>query len=224
MSTLFLRWPQFASIRAKLLASFFLLGLLPSIALAIIAYRSCADGQRREAGVRLQTLAEETIDKIDRNLFERYGDVQAFAANPKAMGTSAELVEIANLYTRLYGIYDLMLVVDLDGKVLATNSVDFSGKPVDTNAIQATNVKEQVWFNEIASGKVQPGTTFYSDVEKNKHVATLTGGNGMALLFAAPILDADGKVCRIWANFASWDRIVGEIMDNQRKGLESKGY
>lgn len=216
--------PCFASIRAKLLACFLCIGLLPAVILGILAYRSCLEGQRREAGMRLQTLSEETIDKIDRNLFERYGDVQAFAANPKAMGSAAELKEIANLYTRLYGIYDLILIVDLNGKILATNSVDFSGKELDSTMLQMSDVRGQEWFADIVAGTVPSGTSYFCDVAIDKEIAKLTGGNGMTLLFAAPILNAEGKVERVWANFASWDRIVGEIMANQRKGLESKGY
>jgi methyl-accepting chemotaxis protein len=219
-----LHFPQFKTIRAKLLTTFTILGLVPAIIVGVLAYYSCLEGQKSEAGGRLQTLAEETIDKIDRNLFERYGDVQAFAANPKSQGTPEDLANISDLYTKLYGIYDLMLIADLDGNVIATNTVDFGGKPIDNSTALKLNVKDQTWFREIASGKSPPGTTYYSDMEKNDTVAKIAGGNGLSLLFAAPILDADGKVVRVWANYASWDRIVGEIMTNQLKSLEVKGY
>jgi methyl-accepting chemotaxis protein len=172
----------------------------------------------------LQTLAEETIDKIDRNLFERYGDVQAFAANPKARGDAKALRSAANHYTRLYGIYDLMLIVDRDGKILAANDISFDGKPIDTASLIGHSVAGERWYEEIASGKIQLGATYYSDMERNSRVAAAAKSNGLCLAFAAPIVDDAGEVERIWVNWASWDRIVGEIMLNQRQGLEAKGY
>ena len=71
-------------------------------------------------------IANETIDKIDRNLFERYGDVQAFAANPYALsGTPEQIASTADTYTGLYVIYDLMVVADAaSGKVIAVNTRD----------------------------------------------------------------------------------------------------
>jgi len=212
------------SIKSKMLISLFLIGLTPAVIVGVLAYRSCRDGQVSESGVRLQTLAEETIDKVDRNLFERYGDVQAFAANPKALGDVEALRGAANHYTRLYGIYDLMLIVDRDGKILVANTEAYNGDPVDSSSLIGQSVKGEAWFEEIASGRIQHGTTFYSDLERNERVADTAKTNGLCLAFAAPIVDEQGNVVRIWVNWASWDRIVGEIMVNQRKGLEEKGY
>jgi methyl-accepting chemotaxis protein len=118
-----------------MLASLMLIGLLPALTMGVIAYRNCRNGQVAESGLRLQTLAEETIDKIDRNLFERYGDVQALAANPKARGDVEGLRSAANHYTRLYGIYDLMLIADRDGKILAANNVSYNGQPIDADLL-----------------------------------------------------------------------------------------
>ncbi|MDZ4780556.1 MAG: methyl-accepting chemotaxis protein [Planctomycetia bacterium] len=212
------------SIQSKMLVSLFLIGLAPAVIVGGLAYRSCRDGQIAESGLRLQTLAEETIDKVDRNLFERYGDVQAFAANPKALGDVEALRGAANHYTRLYGIYDLMLIVDRDGKIIVANTEAYNGDAVDSAALIGQSVRGEPWFEEIAAGRVKFGATFFSDMERNPRVAEVAKTNGLCLAYAAPIVDEQGNVVRIWVNWASWDRIVGEIMVNQRKGLEEKGY
>lgn len=212
------------SIKSKMLVSLFLIGLTPAATVGLIAYRSCRDGQVAESGLRLQTLAEETIDKVDRNLFERYGDVQAFAANPKSLGDPAALRAAANHYTRLYGIYDLMMIVDRDGQILVANTEAFNGDAVDSAALIGKSVRGETWYEEIASGRIKLGATFYSDLERNERVAAIAKTNGLCLAFAAPIVDEQGNVVRIWVNWASWDRIVGEIMVNQRQGLVEKGY
>ena len=62
---------------------------------------------------------------IDRNFFERYGDVQAFGLNRAISGTKPwseerpEIVSVMNSYVEKYGLYPLMFLVDLDGKVVA---------------------------------------------------------------------------------------------------------
>jgi methyl-accepting chemotaxis protein len=215
---------RFKSLKSKLLVCFLGLGLTPVAVTGYMAYESCAEGVQTEAGKRLQTLAEETIDKVDRNLFERYGDVQAFSANPRAGGSAEEVNGIANLYTKIYGIYDLMLVVDLDGKVVASNTITFDDKPVDARQFAELNVKGEAWFDKIIGGEITKGQSYYQDVVADARVAKIAGGKGMTLIFAAPILDSEGKLKRVWCNFASWDRVVLEIVNSTRKGLADKGY
>ena len=60
-----------------------LLVVFASIPMAIVAFIGFTAAKGMEEGVakRFQVTAETIGDKIDRNLFERYGDVQAFATN-----------------------------------------------------------------------------------------------------------------------------------------------
>lgn len=215
---------QFKSLRAKLLVCFLVLGIAPACIVGLLAYRNCRNGLLDENGRRLQMLAEETIDKIDRNLFERYGDVQAFAANPKALGSPADVANAANFYTKTYGIYDLMVIADMDGKILAANLVQPNGEALDTKPLIGRSVKDAAWFQSVATGQTKLGASYYSDLAIEPMVAETTGGKGLVLNFTAPIVDEQGKVVRVWSNWASWDRIVGEIMANQLKSLEAKGY
>ncbi len=211
------------SIRGRLSAAFLALGLLPVMAVGVIAYVRSSDSLERGAGEKLRAEAEAAIQKIDRNLFERYGDVQAFAFNPMAKGSPEQVEAAANFYTQAYGIYDLMVVADADGKVVAVNSVKPDGSQLDTKALVGTSVRGQEWFERCVSGSVQAGQAYYSDLEADKAVASVLGSRGLALNFSAPIRDASGKVVRVWSNRASWERIVTEIMTETRTRLESRG-
>ena len=84
----------------------------------------------RNAGVRLQELAYNASDKLDRNLFERYGDVQAFAQSAPARSMNAVAIQNwMNAMTRTYApIYRLMVVADRNGKIIAANSVGLDGR------------------------------------------------------------------------------------------------
>ena len=67
-------------IRTKLVIGTVLLGLVPALIVGGLTWSATAklaDG----FGDRFQSVAQSTLDKVERNLFERYGDVQAFGVN-----------------------------------------------------------------------------------------------------------------------------------------------
>ena len=125
----------FRSLRSKMLAAFLVMGLVPMTVVGWMEYARSRDMLIHDAKERLSLNAGSVIDKIDRNLFERYGDVQAFAGNPLARGTQGQRIEAANFYTRTYGIYDLMVIADVNGRVVAVNNVDKDGKPINSAAL-----------------------------------------------------------------------------------------
>lgn len=65
---------------ARFVLTLLVVGLVPLSVLAYFNLRSTA-AIAEDASEQLQSLAVSTLDTIERNLFERYGDVQAFATN-----------------------------------------------------------------------------------------------------------------------------------------------
>ncbi|MDZ4781611.1 MAG: methyl-accepting chemotaxis protein [Planctomycetia bacterium] len=214
---------KFKSVRTKLMFLFVAIGVIPAAIVATVSYNRSRDALRVEAGGRVQSVAEETIDKLDRLFFERYGDVQAFAANPDAKGDAELLKRAANFYTRTYGIYDLMVIADANGQIIAANTVNSQGAPFLTDALIGTSVKGEAWFESVTSGTVPLGQSYFGDVTADKRLADATKTRGLSLVFAAPIVDADGKVTRVWANYANWERTGCEIMTGLRQRLKDRG-
>lgn len=213
----------FKSIRSLLLTNFQLVGLLPLISAIWIADIQLEKLLVDAEGHLLQSQASATIDTINRNLFERYGDVQAFVKNPDARGDSATVTAAANNYTKLYGIYDLMIVADVNGQILATNTKSWDDKALATEALLGSSVRGEEWFEKIVGGQIKPGESYYADLEENKRVGDIYGSRGLSLVFAAPIYGPEGKIERVWANWASWDRIAGDIVTDSFKRAELAG-
>ena len=212
---------QFKSLKVKLLVCFLTLALVPLFGIGYVAYfRDC--GQlTSKTGQFLESQARGALDKIDRNLFERYGDVQAFAFNPQARGSAADVTKALDFYTKTYGCYDLMLVADANGTVIAANTVTFDGKPSNSSALIGRSVKGEDWFESCVNGKIKAGETYYSDVQEDKATAEVLKTRGLTLNYSAPIFDEQGKVVRVWSNRASVDRTLGQIMADQREELKS---
>ena len=127
-----LRW----TIRHSLVAVCMLFGVAPAFVISWIAYRSASESGEHIAR-SFESFAQQTADKIDRNLFERYGDVQAFGLNKVvqnrdewAKGSKSAIVDSMNAYVDTYDLYYVTMLVDPSGRLIAVNTKDADGKPV----------------------------------------------------------------------------------------------
>ncbi|MDY3562525.1 methyl-accepting chemotaxis protein [Gemmata sp. JC673] len=199
------------SLKWKLSAAFVTLGLLPMAAVIYVADASAREEQQARCGALLGRRAAVAIEMVERACAARHEDVQAFAFNPLARGTPAQATAAADHYTRASSLYDLMVVADRDGTVIAVNTVDGQGKPVDTSALLGRSVKDEDWFQACVQGRVPPGECFARDLYEDKWVAEVYRTRGLALNFAAPVRDESGKVVRVWSGRVSWARAIEPI-------------
>src|SRR5262245_51242381 len=133
----FLKNRFFKSIFARL--GIITFGIL-AVALSILFYHlthKAVDSSNRAKLVTAELSAQAVLDKIDRNFYERFGDVQAFAFNTLSVQAvqkdtlfSATQTFI-NTMTAYYVLYDLMMICDQHGKVVMTNTKDKAGNPLD---------------------------------------------------------------------------------------------
>src|SRR6266540_641861 len=130
------------SLRGKLVSLFVAAGLVPLCVVGVISYRQAAGELHRSAGARLADVAFNATDKIDRNLFERYGDVQAFAKSDAARSLEPSRLSrwMDTMMATYTPIYQLMVVADTTGNVIAANSVGADGRPLDTSSLSGLNV------------------------------------------------------------------------------------
>ena len=182
-----------------------------------------------------EQLAIAIGDTIDRNLFERYGDVQAFGMNAAAHDTnnwrdqsqSNALINAMNGYMTGYGIYRAMLLLDTGGKVVAVNSVSDSGERLATATLLGHDFSQSKWFKDALSGNFLEGPNGFSgtSVGKTQRIAfigKLYGDEGFVIPFSAPVKDAGGNVIGVWANFANLG-LVEEIVTTFHATLEAEG-
>ena len=104
-------------------------GIVPMIVFGLIG-NSTLSTAANEASRIVGNEAVNLADKIDRNLFERYGDVQAFGLNRIIVDRTEDwyqhddnaIANTMNQYVAAYGVYYLTILCDLNGKVIAVNS------------------------------------------------------------------------------------------------------
>jgi methyl-accepting chemotaxis protein len=211
------------SLNTKLLLAVVALSVIPLIVVAVVSVNRARSALTYEAGTRMEIAAIETGDKVDRVLLERYRDAQAFAANPRAVESAAERAELLDFYMKKYGFYDLMMVVNLDGRVVGVNGVDGAGETVSSDVLLGADVSEQAWFQAVRSGDVPLGSTYYTDAQTSDLVNAVYGDDRLTLPFTAPIFDPSGQLVAVWHNEASFERIVSDIMVEVRDDLSYHG-
>ncbi len=221
-------------IRSKLSVMFLLFGILP--ALAIFAVFFVSESKFETAFMKPAEFNAAAInDVIDRNLFERYGDVQAFGLNAAAhdpanwsdRSAGNPLTAAMNGYMTGYGIYRLMVLVDTVGQVLAVNTVDPKGAALDTGAVYDLRFDNAVWFKNAMSGQFLEGANGFTGtaVEQpapNGLIGGLYGDDGYTMAFAAPVKNASGRTLGVWVNFADFS-LVEEIVAKFYTDLAAQG-
>jgi methyl-accepting chemotaxis protein len=178
------------------------------------------------AGVRLQGLAFNAADKIDRNMFERYGDVQAFAASKQATSLYVdEIVPWMNTMTKIYAPnYSLMVMANLSGKIIATNTIKGDGTALQSNLVLGQNVGNRNWFQAAVSGKIPPGSSLVTDLHHEPLVAAVYGAqNDLVMSFTAPVRGGTGEVIGVWTNFFDW-QVVRTILSDVEQIASSEGH
>ena len=205
-------------IGAKIVISGLLIALTPLLITSYIAVGKAYKDREHSQGVTCQGAVEQVADKVDRLLFERYGDVQAFVYHPGAAAEKPEVIaQTADTFTKMYGFYDLMMIADADGKIIAVNTVDADGKPIDSAPLLGKSVKGEPWFEECMSGKIKDGESYTGDLAADPFVAQVYKSQGLSLNFSAPVLNAEGKPIRVWSNRVSWERSVREVLSGLDK-------
>lgn len=221
--------PSFSSLRTKITLSVSLVGLSIVVALAWMSYSNGKETTEKLISDNFLIVARSTMDKIDRNLFERYGDVQAFSVAKVVTdklsggGSSEDLQNFVNTMMPTYGIYDLMLIADTQGNIVTVNTVDNQGKDIDTKLLLGSNIKTKSWFTSCMSGEVKPATAFYTDPEIADVVQSIYHDDRRVMRYASPIRNSQGQIIGVWCNYASFDRIVQEICDAVTKDKNSSG-
>jgi len=221
-----MRWIADLNLGAKLSIASVVLALLPLGGFGLFAFHSAEESLIGNSGRRLEETAFSTIDRLDRNLFERYGNVQAFALSEAAKTMHPEGISrwISRMMASYSPTYDLMVVADAHGRIIAVNSTDADSRPLDaTRALLGRDVSEAKWYRDAISGRLKPSDVMVDDVHHDDLMAAVYGttqGADIAMSFTAAIWGPNDEVVGVWSNRFNWDiasTILEEVESRARK-------
>jgi methyl-accepting chemotaxis protein len=232
-----------AAIRDGGLRSKLLVPVIAMLALTSLAFVASvlheAKGIREERYASLVGTAQGIQDRVDRFLFERYGDVQAFGLNTVVHrdlgglndGDRATIAHAIDNYVATYGCYPLSVVTDRSGRIVATNTVTATGAALGgAHKLIGRDLSDDDGFRKAKAGQFTTGTTpgsltgtVVGAPQKNAMVNELYGAQAPAwvMTFTAPIKDGSGNVVGYWQNYLDGTP-VEQIAENEVPNLKAQ--
>ena len=191
------------------------------------ANETIVEGQKNNFIVNAEALNRA----IGAQFYERYGDVQAFAVNRifQPGSSKADMVDALNNYAALYGIYELIMLVDSKGNLIAVNDKNPDGRPIDPSKLYHTNFSSASWFMETMAGRFTEDKakgftgTYFEDAHYDPNVGLVYGGDHYGTSFSTQFKDTHGKVIGVITNRANFNW-AGAEFKNQYDALQTRGY
>lgn len=185
-----------------------------------------SDSYKESALYQLHDQADALGRTLAAQLFERYGDVQAFAVNDTLKSNNPQAIQtVLDTYISLYGIYDLILVVDKNGNYISSNSKDPSGKLVNHESLKKLNYTNEPWFKNVISGQTTDDKaknyagTYFEDFMEDALVKTAFGETRYGNSFSSAIKNEKGEVIGVITNRAG-ERWMQSDLKNLLDSLE----
>lgn len=216
----------------KLMILFLIFATIPALITSVVA----GTRMKQMSFSSVHETSETVMRRIERNLFERYGDVQAFGLNRVVddkdswykQDQSNKIAKVMNQYMSTYSpVYDLMMMVDKKGKVVAVSTKSFEGQDIDTSSVYSTNFANETWFKNCMSGMFLESEaltgTWVDDAYLDPMIAKLLNDKGTVIGYSAPVKDPNGEIIGVWRNYARTE-VIESILAEGKEELTGTGY
>ncbi len=211
------------SIKFKLLFWFLLFSIFPLGIAGYVAYSTASTALKVAVEEKMSRITTNSLDKIDRILFERFEDVQIWSSLElskmavqigSGIGGASDFV---NYLISKYRVYSFIMILDRQGTCVTVNTVNNLGDPIPAEELfLGQNFSQEPWFSQaIQRNDTSVFVTDWHQVRVLKAFASHThqkAESAYSMVFSSPIQDFDGTLLGVWANFINWDAIQ-DILD-----------
>lgn len=176
----------------------------------IFSFHRFVDKYKETVTQDARDLSKQLSQKIGAQFYERYGDIQAFALNPYVQElNAAKLTDYLDQYVKLYGIYDVILVVDKNGRLVSSNTVDSNGKKISVENLNSVNYASTPWFKASMEEKWTEDKaknfsgTYFEDIHLDPIYDLAYGAKQTGTTFSTVIRNAKGEKVGVITNRAN---------------------
>jgi methyl-accepting chemotaxis protein len=176
-----------------------------------------------------ETHSLSLASSVSAQFFERYGDIQAFSKNEVLQtGDEGKISDILNTYSGLYLIYDLIIMVNTEGKLIGATTKDPSGKPIDISKLRNHDFSKDEWFQKVMAGETTDSKekgfvgTYVEQPHWDPYYEMVHGQKILMNSFSTAVQDKNGKVIGVLTNRANFKWVTNEFV-MKMKELSQKG-
>ncbi|HYX38177.1 MAG TPA: methyl-accepting chemotaxis protein [Oligoflexus sp.] len=178
--------------------------------------------EREKEGIRQKwfLMVRDMQEKLGAEFSQRYGDVQVFAQNSvMEIKNTAEITKAFNAYVNIYGLYDLILLVDLNGQVIVTSTVDAKNNALDVSKLSGQNFASSPWFTNVVHERYSEDAkkglagVYVEDAMVDPISSLIYKEKRLGMSFSAPIRDEAGKMVAVITSRASLAWVEHRFID-----------
>ncbi len=186
------------SLGAQIALAFLVVSLAPFAGFFLFSYAQVKEGTTHAVQQNLSLLVSQVGTEVERTVATAARHVKALAANPvltsAQAGIEEKLTEMSKIQS-LYGVFDDITLVDLDGVVLASTTYQYRGE-----------WKKKDWFLRAKAGEVTVSPA---------HV--IAKPFKLVLVVTAPVIASDGAIRAVLGGQVDM-QVIWNITDQVRLG------
>jgi methyl-accepting chemotaxis protein len=185
----------------------------------IIQYEQSVRSQKDQVVNGFKLYTENVKGAITEQFFGLYHNVQSFSKNSILKGKDVDGIKFYfDELVSLYPAYDFIMLVDLNGAIVANNSLDSTGKKLSLGFIPSYDVKSEKWFqglkkNEMTENFDQKiyGSRF-DEVEFSPFIEKAYGAKRLGNFISTPVSDEYGTPVAYIVSYVNFSWVEGEVV------------
>lgn len=147
------------SLEKKLVASTMVF-LMTVFAVSIFTFQRFSAGITHKLVNSIESRNRMLIHDVSTTFHKRYSTIRSISTNPVLLSHSSSTIENAlNEYSKAFAMYDLIVVTDLNGELIASNTLRGNGKAINVTELKNWHPERSDWFDAFKNNK------FYEDQE-----------------------------------------------------------
>lgn len=162
---------------------------------------------------------ENFSSTISQLFYSKYNNIQAIARNAdlKNLKNTDAATFVMNEFITLFPDMDYMVLLDLNGKVVANSQIDANGKKLNIDFLKEYSFVEDEWFQKTKAGKYTEDINkkifgaYVSDFHLNVVAEKMYGEKRLGQYYATLIEDEYGDPIAVLASFINVRWVENEM-------------
>lgn len=176
--------------------------------------------QRNIAEGNMEVYSQGLAAAVGAQFKQRYGDIQAFASNAIMLyADTGAITEVLNKYVELYDIYDIIALYDIEGELVAANTIGPNGERLDLSRIKGDSVKEALWFKETLARRYSDDRekglqgSYVEDFNLDPVTSAVFGDKRYGNSFSRAIINMEGNITGVLTARANFKWVEKEFQN-----------
>ena len=129
--------------------------LLAVFSVSVFSFKRFSSGITDKLVNSLESRNKMLVHDISALFNRRYSTIKSILNRPELMVKDPKVIEnFLNDYAKSFAMYELIVVTDREGEVIASNTLRGNGKPVNSEELKKIHFDQSDWFEAVKNNKL----------------------------------------------------------------------